>query len=140
MCRALPCLLIADDDADDLLIFLSELKSRNAQIRVIHVKDGIELLQFLDHCTAPQMPDLLLMDYKMPGPNGAELLEQLSADRRYERLVKVVWSTSRLKKDEISCRRRGAFDFFIKPATNEDLCELTGKVVDILNCAIALQD
>lgn len=140
MCRSSPCLLIADDDADDVLILQSELISRNTGIKVIHVSNGPELIDFLDHCPARQLPDLLMLDYKMPGPSGAEVLSQLCADQRYDRLVKVVWSTSRLEKDAATCRRLGAFEYFIKPATNRDLTELTGKVMDILEVAVAMED
>ena len=139
MSRTLPCLLIADDDDDDVLIFQSELESSNPGIKVVHVANGFELLHFLDQCPTRQLPDLVMLDYKMPGPTGAELLDQLCADRRYDHLVKVIWSTSRLEKDAACCRRRGAFDYFIKPATNRDLSELTGKVLNILNAAIALE-
>ncbi len=140
MSRTFPFVLIADDDEDDVLIFQSELETHDAAIRVVHLTNGRDVLRFLDNCPTLQLPDLVMLDYKMPGPTGADVLDELCANRRYDRLVKVVWSTSRIEKDEASCRRRGAFDYLVKPATNKDLSELTGKVMDILQMAIAMED
>ena len=131
------CLLVADDDPDDVMILATGFESRDAAIPVVHVSDGFELMRYLDDCPGEQLPPVLLMDFKMPHLNGAELLEKLNADHKYDRLVKVIWSTSQLEKDVESCKRLGAFDFLPKPATNDELDQLVLKITNIFEMAKA---
>ncbi len=48
------------------------------------------------------MPCLIVLDYNMPGLNGADILKEIGANERYSTIPKIVWSTSdsdKFKKD-----------------------------------------
>ena len=62
-------LLIADDQ-EDLLIFLEELFSSRGY-QVAKAADGDEALELMKSVS----PDLILVDYQMPGKNGVQVLE-----------------------------------------------------------------
>jgi CheY-like chemotaxis protein len=130
-----PYLIVVDDDPDDLLIFQQEFEVQHPGISVFYLSSGMELLDNLAHSTGSELPPVILLDFKMPDVSGAEILELLNADRKYDRLVRIVWSTSQLAKDIESCRRLGVADFLVKPASNEELHCVVSKVVRIFETA-----
>lgn len=135
MPQARPHLLITDDDPDDVFVFGSEFTTQNPGIPVTHLAGGCELMRYLDGCPDDDLPRILLLDYKMPDLNGAQVLEMLNANQRYDRLVRVMWSTSRIHSEMISCVQLGAIDYFRKPGTNEELSQLARKVGLMLQSA-----
>ena len=91
-----PEILVADDDAMSRRVLSQSLTAAGYKCRVC--KDGIEALELIQK----KPPTLLLLDFDMPGANGAEVLRRLrsngsSAVARYlvSRLVRMILSPSR---------------------------------------------
>src|SRR5438045_9576668 len=82
-------------------------------------KDGSEALEILH--AAP--PTLLLLDFDMPGLNGAELLKRLRSDRNpaVARIPTIVLTAHGSEKSEVSCLQAGADDFGNKPVNSSVL-------------------
>ena len=66
-----------------------------------------------------QVPDILLLDYKLPGISGLEVQEQLAA-RKHEILTVMISAYGSLQT-VITATKRGAFDFLVKPFTPDEL-------------------
>lgn len=64
-------------------------------------------------------PDILLLDHKMPGISGLDLLKQL-ADENIEVLTIMITAYASLEV-AISATKRGAYDFLAKPFTPDEL-------------------
>jgi two-component system, sensor histidine kinase and response regulator len=64
-------------------------------------------------------PDLLLLDMKLPGMSGLDVLKDVR-DRRYETLTVMITAYATLET-AIEATKRGAHDFLPKPFTPEDL-------------------
>ena len=128
-----PYLLIADDDQDDLDMLTEALMRKNPGYLVEHATGGKAVLQFLDNAT--ELPAMLILDYQMPDLNGPEVLQRLAANRRYSRLLKVIWSTSRRIKDMEDCKKLGATHYLIKPGDNKELNTMIQQVLTILDAA-----
>jgi signal transduction histidine kinase len=64
-------------------------------------------------------PDILLLDYKLPGLTGLEVQEEL-ANRGVEVLTIMVSAYGSLQT-VITATKRGAFDFLVKPFTPDEL-------------------
>jgi CheY-like chemotaxis protein len=68
-------LLIADDDAEDVEIFLRALEDIKYKIEYVIAKDGIEVLKQLNEQAIS--PDMIFLDMNMPKIGGLECLTKL---------------------------------------------------------------
>jgi len=68
---------------------------------------------------AAQPPDILLLDYKLPGISGLDVLDRLAAARS-DVLVIMITAYASLET-AVSAIKRGAYDFLAKPFTPEEL-------------------
>ena len=109
-------ILLADDDAEDREMFADRFQQRNPEATVECVTSGYEALSYLHNCSSEDLPQLILVDYKMPGITGQEVLRKLQHDPRYARIAKVVWSTSNNQQYIDESLQSGAERYFTKPA------------------------
>jgi signal transduction histidine kinase len=72
-----------------------------------------------------EVPDVLLLDYKLPGISGLDVQQRL-AERGLE-ILTVMMSAYGSLQTVISATKRGAFDFLVKPFTPEELRITVGK-------------
>jgi CheY-like chemotaxis protein len=128
MNKELPYILLADDDPDDLNIFLQAFSEIDPHASVHTVIDGQELIEFLEGRDPDELPLLIVLDYKMPIVSGPEVLQRLASSPEYAHIPKVVWSTSERSQDIENCIRLGATGYFLKPASSIELDELIQKI------------
>lgn len=128
MNKELPYILLADDDPDDLNVFLQAFNELNPHTSVHTVSDGQELIEFLEACDPDELPAIFVIDYRMPLVSGPEVLQWLSSHREYAHIPKVVWSTSDRPRDIENCIRLGATGYFPKPTSFGKLGELIKKI------------
>jgi len=116
-------ILVAEDERDirDLIAFTL----RFAGFEVVAVANGIEALE-----SAPvEMPDLILMDVRMPRMTGYEACQQLKADVRLQH-IPVVFLSAKGQEAEIQTGfAAGADEYLLKPFAP---MELTEKVKELL--------
>ena len=93
------------------------LPDASAEIRfkVQIAEDAERALETIDH--AP--PDIVLLDYKLPGMSGLDLLDRLVA--RSPETVTVFITAYASIETAVDATKRGAFDFLAKPFTPEEL-------------------
>jgi CheY-like chemotaxis protein len=111
----LPNILIADDDPEDQELLKEALLEQSPDTSLQVVGNGQEVLSYLSACADVDLPCLLVLDFKMPVFNAAEVLERLQKDARYRPIPKVVWSTSNQPEYINSCLEKGAAEYFTKP-------------------------
>lgn len=113
-------ILLAEDDTVVAELMLHTLAKHEPSPRVVHVRDGVEALDFL-HARAryegrePGNPTLMLLDVKMPRLDGLEVLRHVKSDETL-RSTPVVMLTS--SQDEGDVRRSyelGANAYVVKP-------------------------
>ena len=108
-------ILLGEDDADDQEMLKEVFTSIDISFVLFFVNNGKEILSALDKLKDDQMPCLIVLDYNMPGLNGADILQELSTNERYKNIPKVVWSTAVSEKFRKICLELGAIDYVIKP-------------------------
>ena len=132
MKKALPYLLLADDDPDDRETFLEAFARLHPLASVQTVNDGKELFEVLDGHTNGELPILILLDYKMPLVAGPEVLKRLADHPIYAQIPTVVWSSSERSKDIQECHRLGASAYLKKPATAREMDQIIHQIDTIL--------
>jgi CheY-like chemotaxis protein len=111
-------ILVADDSFEDVL-FLS-LAFRRARINhsLTRVANGKEAIEYLRDKSPP---DVLLLDLKMPGADGFEVLEWIRKQPALQNLPVIVLSGSDLESDKTRAKELGARDYLAKNAEWEPL-------------------
>ena len=114
-------ILLVEDNADDVELTLRAFRKSDLVNNVTVVRDGVEALDYLlatgDHAgrDAEALPDLVLLDIKLPRVDGVQVLERLRANPR-TRLVPIVVLTSSIEpRDLLTCYALGANSYVRKP-------------------------
>ncbi len=96
-------LLIVEDEPTDALLLLKALKSHLADARIEHASTGTDALNYLtggEICAnRDQLPQLILMDLKLPGISGFELLATVKTMDNLKEITIVVLTSSSESKD-----------------------------------------
>jgi len=119
-------ILIADDDSEDLEILTEVFSQLDNHMSIHAVHNGSQVFRYLASITDDDLPCVIVLDYKMPLLNAAEVLEKISNEARYSHIPKVVWSTSGRKEDMSRCLDAGAKEYFIKPSKPSELKRIAG--------------
>jgi len=114
-------ILLGEDDPDDLDMLTEVFSAIDNSFILFYVNSGKEVLSALEKLHDDQMPCLIVLDYNMPGLNGADILKEIGSNDRYAAIPKIVWSTSGGDKFKQTCLELGAKDYVIKPSNNQDL-------------------
>lgn len=127
--------IVVDDDETNLKM-AGHILSR-AHMRVTAMKSGEALI---DYIREKEVPDLILLDVKMPGMDGFETLAGL---RKMEKgkMVPVIFLTADEKEDtEVRGLTAGAMDFIKKPFVPEVLTVRVRHMIDLDHLQRNLED
>jgi len=114
-------ILLVEDNRDDEALTLRALKKNNIKNEVVVARDGVEALDFLFgsgiHAgrDLTVMPQVVLLDLKLPRLGGLEVLRRLRANERTRLLPVVILTTSNEDQDRIAGYGSGANSFVRKP-------------------------
>ena len=114
-------ILLVEDNPDDVKLTMRALKKSNVLNEVVVAQDGAEALDYL-FCAGKYsgrdkniMPQVVLLDLKMPKVDGLEVLKRMRADERTRLLPVVILTTSSEERDRISSYKLGANSYVRKP-------------------------
>ena len=113
-------LLLVDDEADYVRTMAARLAARDVPSDV--ALSGEEAL----HKVASAPPDVMVLDLRMPGLNGMEVLERVKREHPHVQVIILTGHGS--EQEEQEARRLGAFDYLEKPAD-------TGQVLGVIRAA-----
>ena len=118
-------ILLVEDNPDDEALTLRALKSSNIANEVVVTRDGVEALDYLfgtgayaDRDTRA-MPQVILLDLKLPKMDGLELAEALH--RQDNTLPVIVMTGYSSVKNAVDAMKMGAFDYIAKPFEPEEV-------------------
>ena len=122
--------LLAEDDANDILLIQRAFQKTNIANPLRVVRDGEEAVAYLsgqepyaDRDRHP-LPVLLLLDLKLPRKSGFEVLQWLRQQSRLKRLPVVVLTSSNQNPDINKAFDLGANSYLVKPGGLDSLLEL----------------
>ena len=114
-------ILIGEDDIDDQEFVKETFAVVDDSFAVEFAINGNNMINDLQKLDDNMLPCLIVMDYNMPGLNGAEILGHLKKDKRYFHIPKVIWSTSNSEMYRNICLELGANDYLIKPSNVREM-------------------
>lgn len=115
-----PTILVAEDDEDDAFIMERAFTETGLAMKLHIVQNGDEAVDYLSGSgafsdrTAFPLPILTILDLKMPGRNGFEVLEWKRSHPEL-RMPFVILSSSPEDRDMRRARELGASAYLIKP-------------------------
>ncbi|TDI76451.1 MAG: response regulator [Betaproteobacteria bacterium] len=114
-------ILLVEDNPDDQELALLAFKEANITSKIITCSDGEEALDYL-FATGMYadrdvriMPEVMLLDLKLPKVDGFEVLKRVREDPRTKLLPVVVLTTSSEQKDLVESYQLGTNSYIRKP-------------------------
>ena len=124
-------ILLVEDNPDDEALTLRALKKNHIANEVVVARDGAEAIDFLfgrgsyDGRDTSSMPQLILLDLKLPKVDGLEVLRHIRSESLTRLLPVVVLTSSKEELDIVESYGRGANSYIRKPV---DFAEFTTAV------------
>ena len=120
-------ILFADDDPDDLDLLTEALLQVAPQHVLYHVNRGDKVIA----AAKEHVPDLIFLDYNMPGCDGAECLQIIKADLKLQHIPVVMYSTSSATASLAQCYKLGAARYMLKPVTYSGIFKGLEIILDL---------
>lgn len=114
-------ILLVEDNPDDEALTLRALKQNNIKNKIVVARDGVEALDYLFgtgvHTGRDMtvMPEVVLLDLKLPKLDGFEVLRRVRADDRTKLVPVVILTSSKEEQDLINGYKSGANSYIRKP-------------------------
>jgi two-component system response regulator len=114
-------ILLIEDNGDDEALTLRALKKNNINNEIVVARDGVEALDYLFATGAwagrdlSLMPQVVLLDLKLPRIDGLEVLRRMRATERTHLLPVVILTSSDEESDRIAGYGMGANSYVRKP-------------------------
>lgn len=118
--------LHVDDDTNDTALLQAASRKARVKFQLVNVSDGEEAIAYLSSAEdkSVHMPALVLLDMKMPGATGVEILRWIRQHPRLNRLPVIVLSGSELQDDIRRAYAAGANSYLVKPLGFDALVEM----------------
>jgi len=110
-----PKILLVDDEREFVLTLSERLEARNLESAVAH--DGEEALAIVE----ADAPDVMVLDLKMPGIDGLEVLRRVKRERPQTEVIILTGHGS--QKERVRASELGAFAYLNKPVDIDELAQ-----------------
>jgi CheY-like chemotaxis protein len=114
-------ILLVEDNPDDVTLTERALKKSHILNKLVVAKDGVEALDYLFGTGSwagrdmNNMPEIVLLDLKLPKIDGLEVLKRIRANAQTKLLPVVILTSSKEEKDLIDGYSMGANSYIRKP-------------------------
>jgi CheY-like chemotaxis protein len=122
-------ILLVEDNPDDVKLTMRALEKNRIVNEVDVASDGVEALEYLFGVgkfagrDTNIMPQVILLDLKMPRMDGLQVLERIRGHEKTKLLPVVVLTTSNEEKDRIESYKLGANSYIRKPVDFNQFAE-----------------
>lgn len=132
----LPQILLVEDNPMDVVLTLDAFKEAKLKNKVNVARDGEEALDYLfghgkysDRNSYP-IPSLILLDLKMPGIDGFEVLRRIKNTDILKRIPVVILTSSKEEGDRTLSYDIGANSYLLKPVAFNGFIDVIKKIDD----------
>lgn len=129
-------ILLVDDNPMDVILTLDAFKEARLNNNINVARDGEEALdyifgkgEFADRSKFP-MPSLILLDLKMPGIDGFEVLRKIKNTEKLKRIPVIILTSSKEEGDLALSYDIGANSYLVKPVNFNGFIDVVKKIDD----------
>jgi CheY-like chemotaxis protein len=122
--------LLVEDDANDIFFMRNAMKHAGLAEQLHVAEDGQHAIDYLAGTGKYQdreqfpLPDVILLDLKLPAVMGMDVLRWIRAQPALELVIVIVLTSSSLESDIRTAYREGANSFLVKPNRPQDLLHM----------------
>jgi DNA-binding response OmpR family regulator len=123
-------ILLVEDDPDHEALAIRALRKANVANEIQVARDGAEALDYIAAAGsgAKPLPQLVLLDLKLPKVDGLEVLRAIRASEKTSLLPVVVLTSSDEESDIVASYRLGVNSYIRKPVNFTDFAEATRQL------------
>ncbi len=118
---------MVEDNPSDIELTRRAFRKNGLADKLVVAESGQEALGYLSDTTQP-LPAVVLLDLKLPGVGGLEVLRRIRAGQRTHLLPVVVLTTSKEQQDMVDSYRLGANSYIRKPVSFGQFCEAVAQL------------
>ncbi len=128
-------ILLVEDNPGDEALTLRALKKHAIKNEVVIARTGPEALDYLfgtglrESRDLTVMPEIILLDLKLPKLDGLEVLYRIRADERTRLLPVVIFTSSNEEHDQVNSYGLGANSYVCKPIDFVQFSEVVRQIV-----------
>lgn len=117
-------ILLVEDNPDDVELVKRSLRQGNIANRIDLARDGAEAIEYLHgERAADRLPEVVLLDLRLPKVSGLEVLRRIRAEERTRLLPVVILTSSDEERDVVESYNLGANGFVKKPVEFDEFAE-----------------
>jgi CheY-like chemotaxis protein len=126
--------LLVEDNPDDTELTTHALTQGNKSIRMLHLKDGVEAINFIlnaktnGHQKLQQRLRLVLLDLKLPKLDGLEVLRKIRENEETKTMPVVILTSSRERRDISEAYRLGVNSYVVKPVSFDNYVKIISSL------------
>ena len=119
-------IILVEDNPSDADLIKRALNKNNVANKILHLKDGQEVLQYLfgegqwKGRTTANTPKVILLDLKMPKVSGIEVLKKIKSNDETRSIPVVILTSSKEDPDIKECYKLGVNSYVVKPVGFEE--------------------
>ena len=112
-------ILLVEDNPDDEALATRALRQNHLANQIVVAHDGVEALEYLfgadQQAVRDDLPQIVLLDLKLPKVDGLEVLRRIRGHERTRYLPVVILTSSNEERDLVESYDRGANSYILKP-------------------------
>lgn len=127
-------IILIEDDMNDAELTIYALKKNKMVNSLVHLKDGEEAIDYIfaqgkyTGRIVTNNAKLILLDLKMPGMSGMEVLKRIKGDQQTQHIPVVVLTSSKENPDVAECYRLGVNSYIVKPVEFENFSKSVTQI------------
>lgn len=127
-------ILLVEDNPDDVELTVRAFSKSNIVNEIIVARDGVEALDYLfamgAHSTRnpAELPQLMLLDLKLPRIDGLQVLQRVRANPATRRLPVVILTSSKEQRDLLDGYDLGVNSYIRKPVDFQEFVEVVRQL------------
>lgn len=124
-------ILLVEDDPDHEALTIRALKKANIANNIKVARDGEEAITLLfgsENQPSTYMPQVILLDLKLPKVDGLEVLRRIRESEQHRMLPVVILTSSDEESDVVRSYKLGVNSYIRKPVNFSDFAEATRQL------------